>query len=111
MDIATQALSSAIDAPLFNERWRQFCNTDDVVIAYNQSSLDMLLGLGVKPIRSAVLKAVYFNLGRKHGSLDQIAEREHLVTAPVNARGRAAQRVANAGALTRFLRRELAQIR
>ncbi|HTM43446.1 MAG TPA: tRNA-uridine aminocarboxypropyltransferase [Polyangiaceae bacterium] len=110
MGIAPEALPSAIKPSLFAERWRKFCKGDDIVIAYNQSSLDLLSGLGAKALKSAVLKAVYFNLGRKHGSLDQIAERERLTAAPVDARGRAAQRVANAAALTRFLRRELAKV-
>jgi len=110
MQLGAQDLSTAVSLAGFAEQWRGFLRPQDVVVAYNQSSIDQLSQAELAPRRAVVLKAVYFNLGRQYGSLDQIVDRERLRAEPCPVRGRAAHRLGNAIELVRFLRHELAQI-
>lgn len=110
MRLDTEQLSRATSPEEFRARWQTFLRPNDVLVVHNQSSLDLLAGQGLLPAQSVVLKAVYFNLGRKFGSLDQIVQREGLTLQPPEVPGRAAERLANAAALTRFLREELCSL-
>lgn len=109
MVLSPADLQQAVPSTEFVARWRAFLRPNDVVVVYNQSSLDLLAVDGVSPQRFVVLKAMYFNLERSYGSLDQIVRHEGLTVPASAVRGRAAQRLGNALALVRFIRDRLSQ--
>jgi DTW domain-containing protein YfiP len=109
MQLSTQDVSQALPSAEFAARWRSFVRPHDVVIVYNQSTLDLLAVERLSPQRHVVLKAMYFNLERSYGSLDQIIQFEGLQAPASAVRGRASQRLGNALTLVRFLREQLTQ--
>lgn len=108
MVLTAEDLQRSVSQAEFVSRWRAFLRPHDVVVVYNQSSLDLLAAESVSPQRHVVLKAMYFNLNRSYGSLDQIVEHEGLMATASPVRGRASQRLGNALTLVRFLRERLA---
>jgi DTW domain-containing protein YfiP len=110
MQLSAEDVRHALPSSEFVARWQSFLRPHDVVIVYNQSSLDLLAAEGVSPARQVVLKAMYFNLARSYGSLDQIVQYEALQGPACAVRGRASQRLGNALTLVQFLRERLAQL-
>jgi DTW domain-containing protein YfiP len=108
MGLSAEDLQRAVPRSEFVARWRGFLRPHDVAVVYNQSSLDLLVAEQVSPERHVVLKAMYFNLNRSFGSLDQIVRHEGLTPPASAVRGRASQRLGNALELVRFLRERLA---
>jgi hypothetical protein len=94
----------------FCDAWRAFVAREDVVTAYNKSTLDLLVQAGVPPARGIALKGAYFNLGRATGSLDDVVLAEGLIPTPLELAGRAARRLGNAIALSEWLGRYPAEI-
>lgn len=75
--------------------------------AWNKSSLDWSAPLLPPNAARTVLKTSYCNLvGRSAGFLEHVVEREGLELPEVDCRGRAAQRLANALAVSRWLQRQ-----
>jgi DTW domain-containing protein YfiP len=109
MLLSAEDVRQAVSPEEFAARWRAFLRPHDVVIVYNQSSLDLLAIDRLSPKRHVVLKAMYFNLARSYGSLDQIIRYEGLLASPSSVRGRASQRLGNALQLVQFLREQLAR--
>ncbi|MBW2457629.1 MAG: DTW domain-containing protein [Deltaproteobacteria bacterium] len=101
MGLRREALEQGVSLTALGQAWETFCHPGDVVLTWNQSSLDLLRdGLGWTP-KAILLKAVYCNAhpGGRCGTLDQVIEREGLVPTPVAVQGRARRRLARAVAL------------
>lgn len=85
-------------------RWRQFLGRGDVVVAYSQSSIDLLRAALGDESKAILLKAAYCNVRRAaHGTIDDVLQREAIRPIPVPVRGRARQRLGNALALLELL--------
>jgi DTW domain-containing protein YfiP len=88
----------------FRRRWERFCGPDDVVLAWNRSSLDLLRAAGLV-VEMILLKAVYCNLTQDRcGTLDQVCDAAGLVPAAPAFSGRGGQRLAQAVAVCDYLR-------
>jgi hypothetical protein len=110
MELGAEFFDSALSLPDFCDAWRAFVAREDVVTAYNKSTLDLLVQAGVPPARGIALKGAYFNLGRATGSLDDVVLAEGLIPTPLELAGRAARRLGNAIALSEWLGRYPAEI-
>jgi hypothetical protein len=87
------------------EAWRALLQPDDVVLAWNQSTLDMLRATLEESIDTLLLKGVYCN-ARHHrsGSLERVVQRESLEPKPLALPGRAGIHLASALAVLELLR-------
>lgn len=105
MGLSRDELLRAPNLTAFAESWRAFSKPNDVLIAWNQSVID-LIGALVPPTlhEPVLLKGAYCNF-RKHasGMLEEVVEREGLTIEANQALGRAQQRLGQALALTRLL--------
>lgn len=103
MGLDASAFHAAGDLAELGRRWRAFLGPDDVVGAWNQSSLDIAERLAPGR-RTVLLKSAYCNeRGGSSGTLDDVVARECLAPPRLTIRGRAARRLANAVAITRWL--------
>jgi hypothetical protein len=88
---------------VFDEAWRGFCAPDDLVAAWNQSTLSLLAH--PQPPRRLELKTLYCNLTRgRAGHLGEVVVREGLRPELLPLHGRAARRLGEAVAMAAFLR-------
>jgi hypothetical protein len=88
----------------FRSRWETFRRPGDVLLAWNQSSLDLLRGTGLAA-EMILLKAVYCNLTQHRcGTLDQVCDAAGLVPSAPSFSGRGGQRLAQAVAVLDYLR-------
>lgn len=88
--------------------WQEFSNPDDIITAWNASSLDLLRTFDPDP-RTVVLKGAYCNQGwGPSGTLDEVVSVRGLHPESLPCRGRAATRLANAVAVARFLHARVA---
>jgi DTW domain-containing protein YfiP len=86
------------------QAWRAFSRAGDVVVAWNQSTVDLLRSGLEDSTPALLLKAVYCNVRRGAcGTIDEVLLRERLVPVAVPVLGRASQRLGNALALLRRL--------
>jgi len=89
----------------FEAAWRQFCTDQDVVAAWNQSTLTLLTY--PLPAHRVELKRVYCNFRRvKAGHLDEVVAREGLSFPPMPLQGRAAARLSQAACVAEHLRQQ-----
>lgn len=97
-----------VDAETLRRRWSRFSKPSDVLVTWNVSTLALVRETLGHCSQSLFLKAPYANATRhKCGHLDDVAQRQQLEVLPLPLQGRAAQRVAQAIAVVRFLRRPL----
>lgn len=85
----------------FADRWNSFLKPDDLVVAYNESTLRLLQRAGLPPSRSTSLKSV--NLKTNGTTLDEILDELNIDVRPQKLRGRGGQRLANVIAYTGYL--------
>jgi tRNA-uridine aminocarboxypropyltransferase len=96
----------ALDEAAFRARWAQFLAQREapIVAAWNQSTFDLLAAAGAELPATLVLKSAYRGRrGAQHASLDDVVAAEALAPVPRALRGRAAQRIASAVAVARYL--------
>ncbi len=107
MGLSRQQLEQGVSQAVLRETWQRFCRPTDVVVTWNQSSLDLLGEALGPPPRQLLLKAAYCNahLGHPCGTLDELIEREGLVPKPLAVPGRACRRLGRAVALLELLQR------
>ncbi|NRA31983.1 MAG: DTW domain-containing protein [Polyangiaceae bacterium] len=92
-------------AELVNE-WTRFRAPDDIISAWNQSSLDFVAALHTDRPTTVLLKAAFGSVtGAGQGSLEVIMNRLRLPLQLRNFRGRARQRMGNAECLARYMNR------
>lgn len=87
----------------FRRRWQQFIRPNDVLCAFNQSTLHRLQQMTGPIERSVTLKAV--NCGVRFRTLDDLVKRLELTAPKLPIKGRAAKRLASAAAYVRYLNR------
>jgi hypothetical protein len=105
MQLQPSDLHEAISCPQFAAQWSDFVRTDDVLVAWNASSLRLLSEAGVAVGPSVMLKAVYSNAAKQRpGKLEAVIEREGLTALPTQVHGRARTRLGNAAAVAAWLR-------
>ena len=111
MGVAARDLETAGSLSELKARWRAFLGPDDLCLAWNKSSLDLMQALdadlapGLVPA-SLTLKAVYRGFGPariKKGALDDVVAAEGLEWQPVPIAGRASERLGRAEAVARYL--------
>lgn len=98
--------ANALDEATFRSRWAQYLASCDqpIIAAWNQSTFDLLAAAGAALPATLVLKSAYRGrFGAQHASLDDVVAAEALAPAPRALRGRAAQRLASAVAVARYL--------
>lgn len=111
LGLAVDDLDAATSLPELAARWRAFLNPDDVPVAWNKSSLDLMQQLGPLVTSADVptpltLKAVYRGLGAarlRKGALEDVVAAEGLTWQPVAVAGRARDRLGRAEAIARYL--------
>jgi DTW domain-containing protein YfiP len=106
MRLSPDDFSAALDTAAFRARWAAFLalQARPIVAAWNQSTLDLLAAAGAALPATLVLKSAYRGrCGARHASLDDVVAAEGLAPAPRALRGRAAQRIAAAVAVARYL--------
>ena len=90
----------ALDESAFLQQWQGFARPDDVLLAWNQRSLDLL----AQPERAVLLKAVWCNLRKSQaGHLADVLQREGLTAEPADFLGTAAQHMGGLAALLDYL--------
>jgi tRNA-uridine aminocarboxypropyltransferase len=92
----------------FREEWGAFLGGTDNLVAWNQSTLDVLCRAAGAAPGGVALKAAYHNLRRFRGSLEDVVRLEALEpsdSAPQREPGRARARLGNALDLALFLHR------
>jgi DTW domain-containing protein YfiP len=106
MRLRESDFAGALDEAAFREQWaRSLARCDQpIVAAWNQSTFDLLAAAGAALPATLVLKSAYRGrFGAQHASLDDVVAAEALAPAPRALRGRAAQRIASAVAVARYL--------
>jgi len=97
-------LASGSELAALRETWRQFRRPRDLILAWNQSTLEALARADLEPAGLS-LKALWANaVERAPGTLDGVIERAGLAVEPAPVRGRAATRLGSALAVARALR-------
>ncbi len=93
MGLARERVDSGIDEAELAEAWRDFVRPDDVLVAWNHSTLEAARRVLGEPSAEAVfLKAVYANASKSReasGALGEIVEREGLAVRTLPFVGRA----------------------
>lgn len=87
------------------QRWRSFLRSDDVLIAWNQSTLNLLPSLS-NAVPSLALKGVYRGYPAARvtkGALDEVVRGEGLLAPHVAVPGRARERLGQLQAVVRLL--------
>jgi len=107
MGLSREAVDGGVTEAVLRARWQGFCRPDDVVLTWNQSSLDLLRQTLHHPTQTLLLKAAYCNAhrGQRCGTLNEVIEREQLTPRPVAVQGRASRRLGRALALLARLQR------
>jgi DTW domain-containing protein YfiP len=109
MRLREEDFDGGADVPSFVRRWAEFLARSGplpIVAAWNQSTLDLLATTTGTVASRVALKSAYRSLrGGGSGSLDEVARAERVVEAPLPFRGRAAERVARAVAVSELLHR------
>lgn len=101
MGLQADDFRHGMDGCDFAQQWNQFVRADDVICAFNHSTLNRLQQL-VGPVRSPItLKSV--NCGVSYRTLDDLVESLNLPVQALPVRGRAAKRLASAAAYVRYL--------
>lgn len=85
----------------FKDEWAAFSRPQDIIVAFNDSTLRMLKSAGVPATRQVSLKSV--NLGLGVTKLEEILAVLNVSPSLARCRGRSGRRLANAVALTRYL--------
>jgi hypothetical protein len=87
------------------DRWRAFLRPDDLLLAWNKSSFDLMRELETSA-GHLTLKAAYrgYHEARaRKGALEEIVEAERLAWTRAAVLGRAAERLGRAEAVARYL--------
>ncbi len=105
LQLPPAARAAGLSQPELRARWQRFVRPGDVLAAWNQRSLDLLLPLTPAPAPPALmLKGIYCNLRRSAcGALAEVVRREGLDPPPAPFAGRAAARMGQALAVLRLL--------
>jgi DTW domain-containing protein YfiP len=99
-------LARGVSLAELGRRWRAFCRRRDVVVAWNQSTLDLVRLLTGSQQHGILLKTIYCTLrGRRCGALEVVVAREALEATPIAVRGRAGARLSNALSLLAWMQR------
>jgi len=96
----------ALDDAEFRARWARYLTQHErpIVAAWNQSTLDLLAAAGALLPETLVLKSAYRGrCGAQHKSLDDVLVAEALTPTARRLRGRAAERIASAVEVARYL--------
>jgi hypothetical protein len=105
MGLSAEEVDRGADLESFLREWGAFAHDDDVLVAWNPTTLAPFARLVGGDIRSVFLKSAYGNLRRRSGPLEDVVHNEGLPIEPTTCRGRAAERLSNAVALARYLNR------
>jgi DTW domain-containing protein YfiP len=106
MRLQPDDFADALDTAGFRARWAQNLarHPQPIVAAWNQSTFDLLAAAGAALPETLVLKSAYRGrCGAQHKSLDDVVAAEALAPVARALRGRAAQRIACAVAVARYL--------
>lgn len=103
LQLESSVFTTAADTDEFVSRWRTFLRPTDTVVAFNDSTLRLLRVSNAEFVSSIALKAVDLKLNSSR--LDDIVQELELVPEPVNQKGRAGLRLANAIAFCRYLQK------
>lgn len=105
MKLAETDLESGVALDELRAAWRRFRRPRDLVLVWNQSTLDALRAGGLEQ-QGLSLKALWANaVERAPGTLESVVARAGLRARPIGVRGRAAERLGNAAAVAEALRR------
>lgn len=89
------------DVAAFRTRWQAFTRPNDILVAFNESTLRLLATAGCAAAQSICLKSV--NLGVPAKTLEGILQAVSVRPAAARCSGRSGKRLANAVALTEYL--------
>jgi DTW domain-containing protein YfiP len=109
MGLTSSDLEQAVSPAEFRARWSAFLHdcgagAAPLMAAWNQRTLDLLALATDTPLSRIALKGAYRAVHGKHAhSLSQIVAQRGLPLEPNQLRGRSAERLASAVAVTRFL--------
>lgn len=100
----------AISPSQFCEAWDRFSEPDDVLVVFNQGTLQLLRNIGAPLGHPLTLKSIHFDKLRKTRTLSEFLDANQVVSRPLAPfEGRAGLRLANAVALVQFLRAQSSQ--
>ncbi len=109
MGLGSGDLAEGESWDVVRERWLSFLGSRPLVAAWNPRTIKLARQIdpGLPAAETLLLKAAYYNLVRGGGGpLEEIVSKEGLTTEPFPARGRAAQRMADALAILEWLREQ-----
>lgn len=104
LGLTPEDFSQAMSLAEARESWSSFERPHDILAVYNPSTTDLLRQIRGRQAPCLVLKSVDLQPQRPCGTLDEIIAAEGLVPGPVQHRGRAGRRLANAIAFVHHLR-------
>lgn len=104
MGLSDRDLAQGASATELASAWRSFRKQRDIVLAWNQSTLDLLAAADLDHA-GLCLKAIWANaFERAPGTLDAVVARANLSPVPAQVRGRSAVRLGQALAIAQALR-------
>ena len=109
LGIGAQAFDEAMDLDAFREAWAAWIRPNDLLLAWNQSTFDLLdHATGAAPTSRVVLKGAWCNYRKRSaGGLETVIEAEALQPKTLPFLGRAGLRAGRAAAVADFLRAKL----
>ncbi len=107
MGIERSELEAGVSPERLRSDWDAFSPPGDVVVAWNQSTLDLMMRFSAQPREHLLLKAAYASARTgAPGALEHVAAREQLDLETVAASGRAGPRLGMALAVLELIREE-----
>lgn len=104
MGLSECVFDGAVTIDALRADWTRFLRPDDVVVAWNNSTLRMHDFIVRRPHETVLAKRAYTNVRKaRPGMLEDVIAREGLSIPSLSIRGRASQRLANAHAITAWL--------
>lgn len=105
LELSNAQFSNACSVDEFRNAWRSFVGEKDMLVVYNQGTIDLLCAVEADFIPSTTLKSINFQSTRGPRTLCEFIRSTGLNVIPsLPAHGRAGRRLSNAVALVKHLR-------
>ena len=98
----------AVSVDRFRRLWREFLRPGDQVVVYHPNTARLLVNSGADFVQAVTLKSIKLGINDHRGTLDDVVRSLQIQTNPVGG-SRAADRLAKAVALTRYVNQKCLQ--
>jgi hypothetical protein len=109
LKISNSDFDHAVSVNLFRERWSKFLRLDDLLIVPNKQTIKLLHQAGATIGKHECLKAINFDPQSASSGIGEFLSSMSWPVDPPRLKGRAGKRLANAVALSKYLKSTLHQ--